>query len=128
MSVPSSPVFEVSCVGNLHTSVIEYLVRAGAAGVLIVTCPPRDCWSREGVAWLEERVYNQREAELKDRVDRRRLRVVHLGELEGAALGDELEHFDAQMRTLDRALGERRIEIDATCAVPTTSVAEGTAR
>ncbi|NIP82298.1 MAG: hydrogenase iron-sulfur subunit, partial [Gemmatimonadetes bacterium] len=55
----------------LHTSVIEYLVRAGAGGVMVVACPPRDCWNREGVTWLEERVYNEREAELKDRVDRR---------------------------------------------------------
>ena len=38
--------------GNLHTSVIEILLRAGAAGVMIMACPARDCRHREGPRWL----------------------------------------------------------------------------
>ena len=79
-SFMGAPVFEVSCAGSLHTSVLEYLVRAGWGGVLVASCPPRDCWNREGVTWLEERVYRGREAELKERVDRRRVRVAYAGE------------------------------------------------
>jgi ferredoxin len=70
-------VHPVDCAGNLHTSVIELLVRAGASGVLVLACPPRDCWNREGARWLEERVYHDREAELQARVDRRRVRIAH---------------------------------------------------
>src|SRR3970282_84102 len=77
-----APVWPITCAGNLHTSVIELLIRAGVGGVLVVSCPPRDCWSREGPKWLEERVYHDREAELQPRVDRRRVR---LGQGRGAA-------------------------------------------
>ena len=116
--------FEVSCAGSVHTSVIEYLVRAGAGGVLLATCPPRDCWNREGVAWMEERIYNEREAELKDRVDRRRLRVLYAGAGESHLLRAELQRFRAQMQALERALGEREIQIDDTCEVPVPSNVE----
>jgi len=60
----------VPCVGNLHTSVVELSLRAGAPGVMIYTCAPRDCQGREGPQWLHERLYHEREAELQARVDR----------------------------------------------------------
>jgi coenzyme F420-reducing hydrogenase delta subunit len=68
--------YAVDCAGNLHTSVIEILLRAGAAGVMVLACPPRDCWHREGPRWLRERVYMGREAELQPRVDRARIRLI----------------------------------------------------
>ena len=121
-------VFPVSCGGGLHTSVIEYLVRAGAGGVVVAACPPRDCWNREGVTWLEGRVYNQREAELKDRVDRRRVRIVYAGEGEATRLASEVELFRRQVVALDRALGESEFEVDALCEPPEVSVAEEVGR
>jgi coenzyme F420-reducing hydrogenase delta subunit/Pyruvate/2-oxoacid:ferredoxin oxidoreductase delta subunit len=117
-------VFPVSCVGALHTSVIEYLIRAGAAGVMVVTCPPRDCWNREGVTWFEERAFEKREAELQDRVDRRRLRVVYAAEMESKHLARELVTFQDDLADLGAVPAERAIEIDAICAVPEVSVAE----
>lgn len=123
-SFADAPVLSVDCAGNLHSSVVEYLVRAGAGGVMIVSCPPRDCWNREGVTWMEERMYDGREAELQDRVDRTRLRVVHAGEGEQRMLTDAVARFRAQIRALDRARTERVIEIDTTCEVPEISVVE----
>jgi ferredoxin len=67
---------EVPCVGTVHSSVVELLIRQGAAGVMIAGCPPRDCTGREGPKWLEQRLYHDREAELQSRVDRRRVCVV----------------------------------------------------
>ncbi|MDX1646567.1 MAG: hydrogenase iron-sulfur subunit, partial [Longimicrobiales bacterium] len=118
------PVLSVDCAGSLHTSVVEYLVRAGAGGVMVVTCPPRDCWNREGVAWLEERLYEGREAELKDRVDRTRLRVAYAGEGERRRLEAEVERFGSQIRALERALEEQVIDIDTSCDRPVVSVVE----
>lgn len=69
-------IHEVPCVGALHSSVVELLIRQGAAGVMIAGCPPRDCVGREGPKWIEQRFYHDREAELQPRVDRRRLRLV----------------------------------------------------
>ena len=120
----SGPVFAVRCAGSMHTSVVEYLVRAGTGGVAVVACPPRDCWNREGVTWLEQRIYEGREAELKDRVDRTRLRVFHAAEAERSALAGEVERFRSQMGALDRALTERdsEIAIDTKCEPPEVSV------
>lgn len=68
-------ILTVPCAGNVHTSALEALLRGGAGGVLVLSCPPRDCRGREGPKWLEERVYRGREAELQDRVDRRRIKL-----------------------------------------------------
>lgn len=78
-------VHAVPCTGNLHTSVIELALRGGAIGVLVFSCPPRDCRGREGPKWLEQRVHHDREAELQSRVDRRRVRLATMaaGDLPG---------------------------------------------
>ncbi|MDP2956699.1 MAG: cytochrome b N-terminal domain-containing protein [Longimicrobiales bacterium] len=123
-SFMGAPVFEVSCAGSLHTSVLEVLVRAGWGGVLVASCPPRDCWNREGVTWLEERVYQGREAELKERVDRRRVRVAYAGEGELLRLAAELQAFRAAVADLDRASAEEDIFLDVACEAPEVSVAE----
>jgi ferredoxin len=95
-----APVLPVDCGGSLHTSVIELALREGAAGVLVVACPPRDCWSREGPRWLEARVHENREAELKARVDRRRLRLVFLGAGRRAELSAALAAFRRDLAAL----------------------------
>lgn len=90
----------VSCVGNLHTSVVESALRGGARGVLIAGCRPRDCWSREGPRWLSERLYHDREAELQARVDRRRVRVAHANAVEREELLAALERFRRDLAAL----------------------------
>ncbi|MBK8060087.1 MAG: hydrogenase iron-sulfur subunit [Gemmatimonadetes bacterium] len=66
-------VHAVTCSGNVHSSVVELAIRGGAAGVILFSCPPRDCRGREGPRWLDERLFHGREAELQPRVDRRRV-------------------------------------------------------
>ena len=91
---------------------------------MVAACPPRDCWNREGVKWLEERIYNQREAELQDRVDRRHVRVQYAAEQEKATLARALDRFRAQVQSLDQVLAEQSIVIDTVCEPPVVSVAE----
>ena len=122
--VAGARVYPVTCAGALHTSVIEYLVRAGAGGVLVVSCPPRDCWNREGVAWLEARVHDRREAELQERVDRRRVRVAYAAGHEMVTLAVEVERFRGEVRALEGAEAEEHVEIAAVCETPEVSVAE----
>ena len=76
LSEAGARIHEVPCVGALHSSVVELLVRQGAAGVMVAGCPPRDCVGREGPKWLEQRFYHDREAELQARVDRKRIALV----------------------------------------------------
>lgn len=77
--------YPVPCTGNMHSSVVELALRGGAAGVIIFSCPPRDCRGREGPTWLEQRLYHDREAELQARVDKRRvaLATMAIGDLPG---------------------------------------------
>lgn len=83
----------MNCSGALHTSVIEQLLRLGAKGVCVVSCPSRNCVNREGPKWLFERVYNDREAELSSRVDRNRVQLLHGGVGERRLLMQALEVF-----------------------------------
>lgn len=92
----------VACAGNLHTSVVERTLRAGAPGVLVLACPPRDCWGREGPRWLHERLYRNREAELQARVDRRRVRVAYANAAERTEVVRALRAFQADLAALDR--------------------------
>lgn len=116
--------YNVDCAGNLHSSVVELLVRAGAAGVLVLSCPPRDCWNREGPKWLYERIYNDREAELQARVDRNRVRVASAsaGEVDEAI--EALRAFMADTAALAVPDAELAAEIDTICEpVPATEEA-----
>ncbi len=114
-SLDGAPVFRATCAGSVHTSVIEFLVRSGAGGVLVASCPPRDCWSREGPKWLEQRLFHDREAELQARVDRRRVRVVYAGAGERAVLHDALTAYRRDVAALERAAGEGEIDLVSEC-------------
>lgn len=114
-ALEQAPVFSVSCSGNLHTSVVEFFVRSGAGGVLVVGCPPRDCWNREGPVWLEQRLYHEREAELRPRVDRRRVRLIYAGQAERPLVRAALAAFRDEIRALDGAGHETEPDLAREC-------------
>jgi ferredoxin len=119
-------VHAVSCVGNLHTSVIELFLQRGAAGVIVCGCPPRDCVSREGSKWLHERVFNDREAELRTRVDRRRVRLATLARGNRRASLAAFDDFALAIAALDAPTPETDIDLDLVCdLVPIGSDGEG---
>ena len=108
-------IHSVSCVGNLHSSVIELLIRNGAAGVITCGCPPRDCVSREGPKWLHERLFNDREAELQPRVERRRVGTATLAPGDLAGTVTAFEQFTRALAALAPPEPEREVEIDLLC-------------
>ncbi|HJS42525.1 MAG TPA: hydrogenase iron-sulfur subunit [Gemmatimonadales bacterium] len=107
----------INCAGNLHTSVVEFCIRSGAGGVLVLGCPPRDCWNREGPKWAEQRLYHDREAELQPRVDRRRVRFIHAAAAERGVAVQAIEDFRAEIDALAAAMGENDIDVERECAV-----------
>jgi ferredoxin/coenzyme F420-reducing hydrogenase delta subunit len=107
--------FPIACAGNIHTSTVEYLVRSGAGGVLIATCAERDCRGREGPKWLHQRLYEGREAELKERVDRARIRVVEASAGDARVLRDALHRFQADVAQLAAASAEDNVDLLALC-------------
>lgn len=115
LQLDGAALYPVDCAGSLHTSVIELLVRKGVGGVLVLACPPRDCWNREGPRWLSERVYHDREAELQARVDRRRLMLAFANASEPAAARAALRALAAQVAALDAPSSEPAVSIDTVC-------------
>lgn len=110
-----SRVWPIGCSGNLHSSVVETLLRSGAGGVLVAACPPRDCANREGPLWLEARLYGGREAELAERVDRRRLRVIYAGIGQRAPVVEALRALRAEVAGLGSAASPEREADSAEC-------------
>lgn len=94
-------VVPVPCTGNLHTSIVEQWLRAGAGGVLVMACPPRDCWNREGPVWAAERLFRDREAELNRRVDKRRVWLAYASRREHSEGDRALERFRAALTALE---------------------------
>jgi ferredoxin/coenzyme F420-reducing hydrogenase delta subunit len=93
----------VPCAGMVHSSMVELLVRGGAGGVLVLGCMEHDGRTREGVTWAQERLFEGRKADLKARVDRRRVRLVQAS-LGDAALGhDAVAAFRNEIAALDEA-------------------------
>jgi coenzyme F420-reducing hydrogenase delta subunit/ferredoxin len=108
-------VYPVECAGSLHTSVVEYLVRAGAGGVMVAACSARDCWNREGPKWAAQRLFAGREADLKDRVDRRRLRYIQTGAGGRREIAAALAEFRGHIAAIGPRTTETEIEIDQAC-------------
>jgi ferredoxin len=108
-------VYPVDCAGNLHTSVVELMLRGGAGGVVVLPCPPRDCRNREGPRWMAARMYQGREAELQARVDRRRILIASAGAGEPEVAAAAVRALRAAVEALDRPEAEARPEPDTTC-------------
>ena len=113
----------VECVGAMHSSTVEILLRGGAGGVLVVGCPEHDGRTREGVTWTEERLFDGRAADLKPRVDRDRLRLVQATLGEHARLHDAALAFAAEIEAL-AAADEDEVDVVAWCRNPKTVALE----
>ncbi len=107
--------YPIDCAGNLHTSVVEILVRGGTGGVLILACPERDCWNREGPRWLGDRVYGGREAELQPRVERARVRIVHVDARERGHAVEVLRAFAGEIASLGPRTDAEAPEAEVQC-------------
>jgi len=121
LAADGGAVYAVDCAGNLHTSVIELLIRGGAGGVLVLACPPRDCWNREGPRWLLERIHHDREAELQARVDRRRVHVAYADAGDSRAARAAFRAFAERVSALGAPATDASLEVGAVCE-PVTAV------
>ena len=107
----------VACAGSLHTSVVEACLRRGVGGVLVLSCPTRDCRFREGPKWLRERFYAGREAELHERVDRERVALAALSTAETPAALALLAGLTERVRAMETRAAQDG-EPEAICEPP----------
>jgi ferredoxin/coenzyme F420-reducing hydrogenase delta subunit len=113
--------FSVPCVGSLHSSTVETLIRGGAGGVLVVGCNEHDGRTREGVTWTDARLFHGRMADLKDRVDRDRLRLVQANIGEGVQLHAAVTAFREEIDALDTG-DDAEVDVVALCRARTEPV------
>lgn len=104
------------CAAASHTSAIEYLIRRGTGGVYVLACPERDCAFRFGPRWIRERLFNDREAELRERVDKSRVRVGSFGKADAVQAVAEIRSFRAEIaaRAAERS-AEEHVEVEGEC-------------
>jgi ferredoxin/coenzyme F420-reducing hydrogenase delta subunit len=107
--------FAVPCIGTLHTSTVEALLRGGAGGVLVVGCAEHDGRTREGVTWAQERLFEGRRSQLHDRVDRSRVRLVQATLTEGVRLHDAVTSFHLEIAALEVSSPEAEMDVVALC-------------
>jgi ferredoxin len=105
----------VPCVGAIHSSTVEFMLRGGAGGVLVVGCPEHDGRTREGVTWTEARLFDGRKAELKDRVEKRRVRLVQAALGETAVFHDAARAFAAEIEALATAEPDAQLDVIKLC-------------
>ena len=73
---PDSAVLELRCLAMLPPSFIEYALRRGAAGVLLLGCREGECAFRLGMQLAAARLAAEREPHLRPSVPRDRIRTV----------------------------------------------------
>lgn len=111
----STAAIDFLCAAMAPPSFVEYALRAGADGVLVAACREGDCEFRAGDALVAARFAGARKPALRASVPRNRVRVVHAGRTDAAALRASLETFRADLaplgsRAADHVLPPKRQE------------------
>jgi coenzyme F420-reducing hydrogenase delta subunit len=114
LAKPGRVLYPTGCSGAVHSSVVELLIRRGFAGVAVLSCPPRNCFYREGPKWVAERLFHGREAELHERVDRRRVLHAAFSVAEPDRIERELVAFEARLAGI-HVVAEATVDLVAAC-------------
>jgi coenzyme F420-reducing hydrogenase delta subunit/ferredoxin len=81
------------CSGMIPPTLVEYALKKGADGVMVVGCRHNDCYYRFGNLWIDERFSGKRKPKLRGRADRRRIRVHGGAEVDKKSIEKELKAF-----------------------------------
>jgi ferredoxin/coenzyme F420-reducing hydrogenase delta subunit len=90
--------FSLLCAGQLPPSFVEYALRDGAAGVLVVACREGGCEFRTGERWTAERLRGQREPHLRAAVQAEAVELAFAGPGDHARLDAALERLRERLR------------------------------
>lgn len=93
-------VYPVDCCGTVHTQAIEKLLEH-FAGVFFHACPERNCFNRDGLELLSQRMFFKRVPFLARHVDQRRIYVDASSEREIYVAHEAARQFRASLRDLD---------------------------
>ena len=88
------------CSGMLPPTLVEYALKHGADGVMVVGCRENDCYFRFGNRWLKARFAGERKPSLRARADRERIRVHGAAEPDLGAVETDLDSFRQHLASL----------------------------
>jgi coenzyme F420-reducing hydrogenase delta subunit/ferredoxin len=91
---------DMRCIGMLPPSFIEYALRAGADGALLVACRAGECAYRLGAELTAQRLAGTRQPILRKSVPRERLRMVELAAGEEADLAAARDALRAALEAM----------------------------
>ena len=97
---PDTAGIKLICSGMLPPTLIEYALKQGADGVMIVGCRENDCYYRFGNRWLKERFAGERKPTLRSRAERERIRIHGAAETDLRALERDLQRFRERLDSL----------------------------
>ena len=100
-SSADTQVLTMPCTGMLPPSFIDFALSRGLAdGVALAGCTSGDCYYRLGDAWTSQRLNGERDPYLRKRVDRERLRHLHLRATSARQQRRQLEEFRVALADL----------------------------
>jgi len=101
LAEPGVAVVPMPCVAMLPPSFIDLVIsRKHADGVLIAGCAAEDCFERLGNRWTDERIANQRDPHLRDRVNRDRVAVSWASPVQRHRTRETLSQFRQHLRAV----------------------------
>ena len=104
LAAADTAVIALPCVGMLPPSFMDFVLsRHHADGVFISGCAGHDCFERLGDQWTEQRIANQRDPHLRDRVSRNRVAVCWQNPTRPGGLRESLHQFRSHLRDGDKA-------------------------
>jgi coenzyme F420-reducing hydrogenase delta subunit/ferredoxin len=99
LQAPDTAAISLLCTGQLPPAFVEYAIRRGADGVLVVACREGGCEFRLGERFTLERLERRREPYLRRTLSEHEWRLVWAGRHDGERLRRELEAFREQLRS-----------------------------
>ncbi len=93
------------CSGMLPPTLVEYALKQGADGVMVVGCRQNDCYFRFGNRWLLARFAGTRKPALRGRAERNRIRVHGGAEPDRNDVARDLDDFRRHLGALTESTG-----------------------
>ncbi len=91
------------CSGMLPPTLVEYALKLGADGVMVIGCRQNDCFYRFGNSWTRLRFAGERKPSLRARAERERIRIHGAAEPDLRSVEADLAEFRQHLLELNRA-------------------------